>query len=69
MNPELQAKIANWRLKAAAGTLTLEEEREVIRDLRAGRLAAAESASKSAAKRTTARKAVVSGDDLLEELE
>ena len=38
---ELQAKIADWRLRAADGTLTLEEMKEGVRYLRAGRVSAA----------------------------
>ena len=38
-NPQLtlQLKVEEWRAKARAGTLTLEETREAIKVLRAGR--------------------------------
>jgi len=68
---ELSAKIAGWRLRAAEGTLTLEEMKEAVIYLRAGRLSAAVSAatakkvSASAAKKS---KAPAQGD-MLDELE
>lgn len=67
---ELQSKIAAWRLKAAEGTLTLDEMKEAIVHLRAGRLSAAVAAS-SAKKvsATGAKKTVISNsDDLLDEI-
>lgn len=67
---ELQSKIAAWRLKAADGTLTLDEMKEAIVHLRAGRLSAAVAAS--AAKKSSAsgaKKTVISNsDDLLDEI-
>jgi hypothetical protein len=67
---ELQSKIAAWRLKAADGTLTLDEMKEAIVHLRAGRLSAAVAAS--AAKKvsaTGAKKTIISNsDDLLDEI-
>lgn len=68
MNPELQSKVMNWRIKAAAGNLTVDEMKEAIIALRAGRVSAAETSAKSASKRAAAKKVVVSGDDLLGEL-
>lgn len=68
---ELQSKIAGWRLRAAEGTLTLEEMKEAIIHLRAGRMSAA--ASANATKRASAagaKKTVIkNSDDLLSELE
>jgi len=68
---ELQSKIAGWRLRAAEGTLTLEEMKEAVIYLRAGRLSAAGAAA--ATKRSTAagaKKTVIgNSDDLLSELE
>ena len=64
---ELQAKIADWRLKAATGELTLEEMKEAIRFLRAGREAAA--VSPSAALRKKAIAVIPSAEDLLSELD
>lgn len=68
---ELQSKIASWRLRAAEGTLTLDEMREGIVFLRAGRFAAATSAaaerksSAAGAKRSVAP----SQDSMLDELD
>lgn len=65
---ELQSKISSWRLKAAEGTLTLEEMKEAITHLRAGRMQA--SLAAQAMKRTAAKKAVAPpASDLLDELE
>lgn len=63
--PELQAKISNWRLRAAEGTLTIDEMREAIKFLRAGRVQAAA----ASAKRKTAIAAIPSADDMLSDLE
>lgn len=69
-NPQLdlQMKVEEWRRKAREGTLTLEETREAIKVLRAGRslIAAATGGSKTNAK---AKATKPSGDDLLSELE
>jgi hypothetical protein len=62
-----QIKIAEWRAKAAAGTITIEEMREAILMLREGRLSAVQSSE--AKRRTTARKQVKSAEELLKELE
>jgi len=65
---ELQSKIASWRLRAAEGTLTLEEMKEGVIFLRAGRLGAASAAA--AAKRVPAkRSAAPSQDAMLDELD
>lgn len=65
---ELQAKISSWRLKAAEGTLSLEEMKEAIIHLRAGRTAA--SVAAQATKRTAAKRAVAPpAEDLLGELD
>ena len=66
---ELQAKIAAWRLKAADGTLALEEMREIILLLRAGRVGAASAAKASASSRKKAAVAVPAAADMLSELE
>jgi len=67
---ELQSKIASWRLRAAEGTLTLEEMKEAIVHLRAGRLGAATAAA--TAKRSSAaggkRTVISNSDDLLDEI-
>jgi len=59
-------KLAEWRRKSAEGTLTLEEMKEAVALVRAGRMAAA--AQSSAAKRKVARVAIPSADDLLDEI-
>lgn len=64
--PELQAKIAIWRAKAVEGTLTEEEMKEAILALRAGRTSAAHASDQ--ARRTKAKAAIPSADDLLNEL-
>ena len=64
---ELQTKIASWRLRAAEGTLTLDEMKEAILHLRAGRVSA--SVAASATKRTAAKKAKAPEQaDMLDEL-
>ena len=65
--PELQAKIAAWRQRAAENTLTKDEMIEIVRIYRAGRMAAAQSAS--AAKRKRAIAEIPSATDLLNELD
>lgn len=64
ISPELQAKLAIWKQKAISDTLTIEEMREAITLLRGDRRSASE-----ATKRTKAKKAVKSADELLGELE
>jgi len=64
---EMQAKLAEWRKKSAEGTLTLEEMKQAIVELRAGRQAAG--AAASVAKRKAAAKVIPNADDLLDEIE
>lgn len=66
MSPEMQSKIAVWRAKAEAGTLTEQEMVEAIRALRADRFGAA--TASDTAKRKRAAAAVPDADDLLKEL-
>jgi hypothetical protein len=66
LSPELQSKISVWRQKALDGTLTIDEMREAIVLMRQGRMSAA-SASEQA-RRTKAKAAVKSADELLSEL-
>jgi hypothetical protein len=71
MTPELNAKIAIWRQKQTEGTMTIEEYKEAILTLRAGRISAA-IASETSKKKTAAAKApkaVPRADDLLADLE
>lgn len=67
MNPELQTKMAAWRQKAVDNTLTIEDMREAINMLRAGRKSAAVASESS--RRTKARKVVKTADEMLSELE
>jgi hypothetical protein len=67
MNPELIAKIAQWRAKAAEGTLTREEMAQAIVLLREDRTSSI-SASSSAASRKKAIAVMPSADDLLAQL-
>lgn len=69
VNLELSAKISSWRLKAADGTLTLDEMKEAITHLRAGRVAAASAARASAGSRKKAAVAIPAAADMLNELE
>lgn len=64
---ELQAKIANWRIRADTSELTLDEMKEAIVYLRAGRLAAA--AQTTAAKVKKAKAVIPSADEMLDDLE
>jgi len=66
ISPELHARIAEWRRKSLDGTITLEEQREAVKLMREGRLAAAQASS--AAKRTKAKAEIKSADEMLEEL-
>ncbi len=66
-SPELQSRIAIWRAKAIDGSLTLEDMKEAVRAMRAGRISAAYSSE--AARRSKAKSTVKDGDELLKELE
>jgi ribosomal protein L12E/L44/L45/RPP1/RPP2 len=68
VGPELQAKIASWRAKSAVGELTIEEMKDAIIHLRAGRTAAASASSASATKRKKAVAAIPKAEDMLGEL-
>ena len=68
-NYELQAKITSWRLRAAAGELTLDEMKEAVKALRAGRVSAASASAASASKRSKSIAAIPSAEDLLAELD
>ena len=59
-------KIAEWRRKAAEGTLALDEMKEAIVMLRQGRVAAANASA--VAKRKVAAKMIPAAEDLLGEL-
>lgn len=66
---ETSEKVRVWRERAAAGTLTLDEMKEVITHLRAGRAAAATAPDGSKKKTTAQKKAPIDSDDLLKGLE
>lgn len=61
---DIQEKLVEWRSKAAAGTLSIEEMKQAIQYLRSARLGA----STAAEKKATSKKVINSGD-LLAELE
>lgn len=65
-DPMLQAKIAEWRARAAAGTLSLDDMKEAIRAMRQGRLGAA--TASDSAQRARAKRVVKSADEMLDEL-
>lgn len=65
-SPEDNAAIASYRAKAAAGTLTEDDLKHVVALLRQARKGAVEGAAR---KRSAAKAATKSGDDLLNELE
>ncbi|QGH72970.1 MAG: hypothetical protein [Siphoviridae sp. ctdEk19] len=50
LDPDLQMKLAIYRRKAADGTISLEEMREAVSFMRAGRLSAAQGAKARSAK-------------------
>lgn len=64
---DINQQVAVWRQKAAEGTLTLDEMKEAIKLLRAGRESAA--SASDAARRKKARVEVKSADELLSELD
>lgn len=68
-SPELLNQIAQWRQKSTDGTITLEEMREAVKVLRAGRVSAITEAG--IAKRAAAKSKgpAKSGEDLLKDLE
>lgn len=74
ISQETQMKLAEYRQKSVAGTITTEEMKDAIRLMRAERVgayqvSAASRATKSAAKAKAAPKAKPNGDDLLAELD
>lgn len=66
MSPEMQSKVAVWRARADAGTLTEAEMVEAFKQIRADRFGAA--TASDAAKRKKAQTIVPDADDLLKEL-
>lgn len=68
VTPEMQSKITAWRHRAADGTLSLDEMKEAVKFLRAGRVAAASSAI-PASKRAAAKAAIPSAASMLDELD
>ncbi len=67
MTPEMNSKIADYRARIQAGTITREEMIAAIKLLRADRMGAAVASEKSRAKRTAAGKVVeVDANDLLD---
>lgn len=66
MTPEVNSKIAIWRAKAAAGTLTLDEMREAIVVLRGSRVGAAHASATARQKKAKAE--IPSAEDMLSEI-
>ena len=66
MTPEVNSKIAVWRAKAAANTLTLEDMREAIVVLRGSRVGAAHASATARQKKAKAE--IPSAEDMLSEL-
>lgn len=67
ISPELQSKIAEWRIKSANGTITLDEMRQAVIAMRDGRTGAQEAAAASG-KKSSVKKPVRKADDMLAEL-
>lgn len=65
-DPNFHLKLADYRRKAADGSITLDEMREAVKLMRQGRVAAATASEKS---RSTKAKAPVNADNLLSELD
>lgn len=66
VNMAMQEKITNWRRQALEGTLPLEEMKEAIAYLRAGRISALNASA--AAKRKKAIVEIPKAEDMLDEL-
>lgn len=65
-DPNLQLKVAEWRQKAREGTLSMDEMKEAIKVLRAGRAMIPAATGGSRTRKTAAKP---DGNDLLSELE
>lgn len=68
MTPELTQKLIDWRAKAIAGTITLEEMKEAIIALRDQRRTAVSQPSPTT-RASKAKQPTRSADDMLSELE
>lgn len=70
MSNVILTQIQDWRQKAAAGTITLEEMREAIAAIRKERVEASTVSDSSRATKSTAKakKAPIDSDSLLGEL-
>lgn len=66
MSDVIQQNIQDWRRRAAAGELTLEEAREAVRAIRKERVEASATSAKSRSKKAAA--APIDSDALLGEL-
>lgn len=66
--PDLQARIAQLRAKSLEGTITLEEMREAVAAVRAGRLGAQAAAAKSGVGGGRVKREPKSADALFAEL-
>ena len=68
MTPELAAREAEWKQKAANGTLTIEDMIEAIKFLSGNRVSAGIASSTSRARKTAAAKPPERADDLIDDL-
>ena len=68
INHELSAQISEWRTKAADGTLSPDDMKAIIAQLRQGRLSAAEAAQVAAKTRKKAIAVIPDAGSLLDEL-
>lgn len=67
MSPEVQAKLAILKQKAIDGTLTIDDQREAVRIMRADRKAAPPPTT-SSTRRARAKAEIKSADEMLDEL-
>lgn len=66
LDEPLSVKVERWRQAAAAGTLSLDEYKQAIKEIRQGRITAAESSAKRSPK---AAKAAVNVSALEDEID
>lgn len=65
---EVQSQITLWRAKAAEGTLTEDNMRDIVKALRDGRVSAGVASAGAKTKAAKAAGPALNGDDLLGEL-
>jgi hypothetical protein len=69
LSPEHQSKLIEYRAKAAAGTITLDDMKDAIIILRGSRRAAVDAAAAGRSKAAKAKPSDKSVDEMLGELE